>query len=82
MKKETKVPPPLHAFAESRLGLEVSTHATAQLGPVPPKRWRRFIDLNLSLAKRLLNWVFPQALWEGGKWLISSRKQEPMGSAA
>lgn len=42
MKKETNTPPPLHAFAESRIGLEISTEATARLGPKPP--WQRLKD--------------------------------------
>ncbi len=78
MKKETNPPPPIHAFAESQIGLEISTEATAQLSPMPAKPPRPpFIDRNLKAGKFVLKEGTGEAVWEIIKWLVSGRKREP-----
>lgn len=89
MKKETNLPPPLRAFAESHIGLEVSTEATAQLGPVPKPPWYKrlggrfetivigFITNQLPPLDWNAVWDAIQRLWQ----LCFGRRCQPAAAA-
>ena len=79
MKKETNPPLPLHAFVESRIGLEISAEATARLGPVPKPPWYKQVkDRNLEALRKVTPWLVGNVAWElGTRFFGFSRQDQP-----